>query len=163
MWPSWTGYWRADERGSLQSNKLAEYEVSFEEPPEAREFNIDLVFTENAFFDRRQRLVIELAAQRWQEVIVGDITNRFYSTESAVLWGAGGLGPPWEKGGFFPGRDFRGYSTPMASGGRRGRNSTPSTALLWTSTPIDHLPTNVGWTGNTRFRQDGHDGLLFIR
>ena len=36
------GAWRTDERGNLLSDKLVEYKVSFEEPPQAREFNIGI-------------------------------------------------------------------------------------------------------------------------
>ena len=43
-------------------------------------FDIDLVFVDNGL-SKRQRATIELAAIRWEEIIIGDVQDMFYSRE----------------------------------------------------------------------------------
>ena len=90
----WTDQASTDERGNAVWGwaLLEFYEIEATAPPEDNEFNIELVFVEGAFFDRRQRLVIELAVQRWEQVIVGDLENRVYSSERPLTHDGGWSG-----------------------------------------------------------------------
>ena len=84
-----------DERGNKMWawSALAIYEIERAAPPpkpEATEFNIDLVFLDRTQFTSREREQIQLAADRWESIITGDIedfsfVNRPYSRYDNLL------------------------------------------------------------------------------
>ncbi len=59
-------------------NLLASYPVTVREPPSddpSGSFDIELVFDSRAVFTERQKALIRLAADRWEEVITGDLDD----------------------------------------------------------------------------------------